>query len=116
MRNPRFEVVNDERLLKSRIDGPENRSGIYLRGNASTIEEHLGLSGLEILYVGDHLYTDVLLSKDILRRRTALLVRELEDELKANTNCATEQQSLNRPMNKKERLEFEQSQVRIQLQ
>ena len=54
MRNPRFEVVNDERLLKSRIDGPENRSGIYLRGNASTIEEHLGLSGLEILYVGDH--------------------------------------------------------------
>ena len=116
MRNPWFEVVNDEGLLKPCIGGPKNRGGIYLGGNARTVEEYLGLSGSEILYVGDHLYTDVLLSKDILRWRTALLVRELEDELKAITSCTTEQQSLNHLMNKKERLEFEQSQVRIQLQ
>ena len=116
MRNPWFEVVNDEGFLKPCTGRLENRGGIYLGGNARTVEEHLGLSGSEILYVGDHLYTDVLLSKDILRWRTALLVRELEDELRAIASCTTEQQSLNHLMNEKELLEFEQSQVRIHLQ
>lgn len=38
-------------------------------------------AGEEILYVGDHLYSDVLRSKRTLGWRTALVVPELEDEM-----------------------------------
>ena len=40
-------------------------------------------SGESVLYVGDHLYSDVLRSKRTLGWRTALIVPELDDEIKA---------------------------------
>ena len=40
-------------------------------------------SGDEILYVGDHMFGDVHVSKSVLRWRTALILRELEDEIEA---------------------------------
>lgn len=45
------------------------------------IESSLGVHGDEILYVGDHIYTDVSQSKVHLRWRTALICRELEEEV-----------------------------------
>ena len=45
------------------------------------VERNLGLSGDEILYVGDHMFGDVRVSKSVLRWRTALILRELEDEI-----------------------------------
>lgn len=45
------------------------------------IESSLGVQGDEILYVGDHIYTDVSQSKVHLRWRTALICRELEEEV-----------------------------------
>lgn len=45
------------------------------------VENSLGIHGDEILYVGDHIYTDVSQSKVHLRWRTALICRELEDEV-----------------------------------
>ena len=47
------------------------------------VENSLGIHGDEILYVGDHIYTDVSQSKVHLRWRTALICRELEDEVSA---------------------------------
>ncbi len=114
-RSPLFEVVNDAGLLRPCVGGPAKEGGVYLGGNARMVEQHLGLSGSEILYVGDHLYTDVLLSKDVLRWRTALLVRELEDELRELSRRSADQRALDRLMNEKEGLEFEQSQIRLQL-
>ena len=73
--------------MRRRAHGP----GVYLGGNAGLVEEHLGLAGAEILYVGDHLYTDVQVSKDVRRWRTALILRELEDELAAVEALAAEQ-------------------------
>lgn len=49
------------------------------------VENSLGIHGDEILYVGDHIYTDVSQSKVHLRWRTALICRELEDEV---YNCS----------------------------
>lgn len=46
------------------------------------VESSLGVSGDEILYVGDHIYTDVSQSKVHLRWRTALICRELEEEVR----------------------------------
>ena len=45
------------------------------------IENSLNIHGDEILYVGDHIYTDVSQSKVHLRWRTALICRELEEEV-----------------------------------
>ncbi len=47
------------------------------------MEAYLGLSGEEILYVGDHIFADVHVSKSMLRWRTALILRELEEEVAA---------------------------------
>jgi hypothetical protein len=45
------------------------------------VEKSLDIHGDEILYVGDHIFTDVSQSKVHLRWRTALICRELEDEV-----------------------------------
>ena len=45
------------------------------------VESSLNVHGDEILYVGDHIYTDVSVSKVHLRWRTALICRELEEEV-----------------------------------
>lgn len=45
------------------------------------VEKALGFHGDETLYVGDHIYTDVSMSKVHLRWRTALVCRELEKEV-----------------------------------
>lgn len=46
------------------------------------VENSLNIHGDEILYVGDHIYTDVSQSKVHLRWRTALILRELEEEVR----------------------------------
>lgn len=51
------------------------------------VEKSLGVHGDEILYVGDHIFTDVSQSKVHLRWRTALICRELEDEVSYNFIC-----------------------------
>ena len=43
----------------------------------------LGCPGEQVLYIGDHIYGDILSSKRVSTWRTALVVRELEDELMA---------------------------------
>lgn len=48
------------------------------------VEKSLGIHGDEILYIGDHIFTDVSQSKVHLRWRTALICRELEDEVSYN--------------------------------
>jgi hypothetical protein len=55
--------------------------GLYSGGSAQMVETALGIHGDEILYVGDHIYTDVSQSKVHLRWRTALICRELEEEV-----------------------------------
>lgn len=55
--------------------------GLYCGGSALMVEKALGFHGDETLYVGDHIYTDVSMSKVHLRWRTALICRELEKEV-----------------------------------
>lgn len=55
--------------------------GLYCGGSAVMVEKALGFHGDETLYVGDHIYTDVSMSKVHLRWRTALICRELEKEV-----------------------------------
>lgn len=77
---PFFEVVEDSGLLNPH-DGPLHPSRIYHGGNAPLFEKLTGYSGDEILYVGDHIYGDIIQSKDTLNWRTLLIVNEIEKEL-----------------------------------
>lgn len=88
----------------------------YFGGHAELVEQAFKLSGEQILYVGDHVYTDVKFSKDIRRWRTALVLRELEEEIAALDGFAEAQATLERLMAQKTELEAELSAIRLAIQ
>jgi hypothetical protein len=106
----------DTRGLFEPIIGKLQAGNVYIGGNAQLVEESLGLRGEEVLYFGDHIFADVYASKDLLRWRTALVVRELEDELEALEGFRPEQSLLSKLMKDKELLEHRYSQRRLALQ
>lgn len=55
--------------------------GVYQGGNAKKFTEDLGVGGDEILYIGDHIYGDILRLKKDCNWRTALVVEELGEEI-----------------------------------
>jgi HAD superfamily 5'-nucleotidase-like hydrolase len=114
-RNPVFEVVEQSGLLRP-VVGPVRDGRVYLGGSAGLVEDQLELSGDEILYVGDHILTDVHASKTLLRWRTALVVPELETELAALAAFAPDQAAIDELMATKEQKEQEQANLRLQLQ
>jgi len=110
-----FEVVEGSDLLRplaGAIPGP----GIYHGCDATKVEEYLGLAGSRILYVGDHVFADVRMSKSILRWRTALILRELEDEVDAIEGFRSAERVLATMMAEKERLESQYCLARLDLQ
>lgn len=112
---PMFTVVDDGGLLRplvGRIPGP----GVYLGGNAARVEQYLGLNGDRILFVGDHIWADVRLSKSMLRWRTTLILRELEAELEALAGFRPTEARLAAMMATKERLEARSAALRLALQ
>lgn len=109
-----LEVANDEGLLRPVI-GPLRKGSAYYGGSAAGVEQYLGLSGDEILYVGDHIFGDVHVTKSILRWRTALIVRELEEEIHATLVAQPQLEELERLMTKKEELEQDHCQKRLLL-
>jgi HAD superfamily 5'-nucleotidase-like hydrolase len=113
---PLFAVVDEDRGLLQPVPGPIPGPGVYLGGDATRVEEYLKLSGAEILYVGDHIFADVRMSKSLLRWRTALILRELEDELEALEGFRAREAELVELMGAKEKLEVEQRDLRLQLQ
>ena len=66
--------------------------------------------------MGDHLYADVHVSKNVLRWRTALITRELENELSALEAFKPKQVQLLAMMDEKIELEHRFSLARIALQ
>jgi 5'-nucleotidase len=114
-RQPLFEVATEEGLLRPVI-GDLKPGAAYYGGSASQVEKHLGLSGDEILYVGDHMFGDVHVTKQSLHWRTALILRELEDEVKALDAFRAQEATLADGMAKKEALEAEGCTLRLELQ
>ncbi len=114
-RSPLFEVVNEEGLLRPYI-GPMREGGRYLGGDAAQVERSLGISGDEILYVGDHIWGDVRVSKSILRWRTALILRELEEEVTAAHAARLDESRITALMEEKEELEMASCQLRLMAQ
>jgi HAD superfamily 5'-nucleotidase-like hydrolase len=111
--NPLFEVVDEERSLLAPTWRGLEKGGVFFGGNAALVEQHLGLSGDEILYVGDHLFGDVHVSKAALRWRTALILREMEGEVRDLIAFAPTQEKLSALMSEKEAMEREICALRL---
>lgn len=111
---PVFEVVDDSGLL--RPVHSVRTPGAYLGGHAGMVEDYLGVLGEDILFIGDHIFADVNVSKSMLRWRTALVVRQLEAELQELEAFKPKQAALTAMMEKKHALEHRYSMLRLTLQ
>ncbi|MEM7448184.1 MAG: 5'-nucleotidase domain-containing protein, partial [Myxococcota bacterium] len=98
------------------VVGPLVTGGAYVGGHARAIEAHFDLAAEQILYVGDHIFADVKTSKSQLHWRTALIVRELEQELECLERFKPHQASLTEKMEAKELLEHRFSALRLAAQ
>ncbi|CAG2243603.1 E3.1.3.5 [Mytilus edulis] len=70
--------------------GPLEQGCVYSGGSVDVISELVGAKGKDVLYVGDHIFGDILKSKKERGWRTFLVVPEMAQELKV----WTEQKSL----------------------
>jgi HAD superfamily 5'-nucleotidase-like hydrolase len=111
--NPLYKVVDEEAALLRPHRGSIEAGEVFFGGNARLVEESLGLSGDQILYVGDHLFGDVHFSKALLRWRTALILRELESEVQALMDFLPSQERLGELMVVKAGLEARLAALRL---
>lgn len=81
--------------------------GVYQGGCAAQFTADLGLSGDEILYVGDHIYGDVVRLKKDCNWRTALVIEELDEEVQNFQKAEPLQREIDKRMAAKEPLEEE---------
>lgn len=78
-RRPVYEIANDDGMLREGYKFEEGR--LYAGGYARLVEKCLDSKGPEVLYVGDHLFTDVNMAKRGFSWRTCLILQELEAEM-----------------------------------
>jgi 5'-nucleotidase len=71
---------SDNRLASTAVDALD-RSKVYQGGNLLAFERLTGFGGESVLYVGDHIYGDILKSKKTSMWRTCMVVQEIEDEI-----------------------------------
>ena len=65
----------------------DKETQFFSGGNLDYVEEALGVNGDRILYVGDHIYGDILKSKHNSTWRTCIIVPELPDQLRAEVEA-----------------------------
>jgi len=111
--DPIYRVVNEDESLLLPHSGPLERGHVYFAGNARLVEESLGVSGGQPLYVGDHLFGDVHVTKDVLRWRTALITRQLEAEIADAIVFDDNQHLLEDLMSEKIDVDRRQAQLRL---
>ncbi len=102
--NLRFLSVNPDTGLMTNIQGPIE-PGVYQGGNAKKFTESLNIRGDEILYIGDHIYGDILRLKKDCNWRTALVVEELGQEIAAQLQALPIEKSIVDAMDIKKELE-----------
>ncbi|AMV12800.1 TPA: 5' nucleotidase [Legionella pneumophila] len=102
--NLRFLSVNPENGTMTNVHGPIV-PGVYQGGNAKKFTEDLGVGGDEILYIGDHIYGDILRLKKDCNWRTALVVEELGEEIASQIRALPIEKKIVEAMSIKKELE-----------
>lgn len=105
---PLYEVDLETGLLRNAAQ-PTARPGVAFQGgNYLALQDLLGIRiGSEVLYVGDHIYGDILRSKKNLGWRTMLVIEELEKEIEVLEQCRDSYFRFEELMQLKEDLEDE---------
>lgn len=96
----KFLRINPENGTMTNYEGPLE-PGIYQGGCATALTNDLKLDADEILYIGDHIYGDIVRLKKDCAWRTALVVEELEDEIANNMKAAPMVEQINTMMDLK---------------
>jgi 5'-nucleotidase len=86
---------------------PLERGTIYEGGNLEDLERALAAAGDQVLYVGDHIYGDILRSKKESAWRTAMIIQELEGEVLAHDSCLADFERAEQHEDARDRLEDE---------
>lgn len=95
--------VDDHTLVNT--DGPDagkvskylSEGKVFQGGNWNHLHKMLGLqSGDRLLYVGDHMYSDILRSKRSLGWRTCLVIPELSNEMAAYRRAESDMTEMHR--------------------
>ncbi len=80
-------MERDRDVLKD-VGGRIERGRVYEGGSLAEFERLLEIRGARVLYVGDHIFGDILRSKKESTWRTAMIIQELGAELSAHSSCA----------------------------
>ena len=104
--NLNFLHVQPNSGLMSNMQGPV-LPGIYQGGNAKKFTKDLNLQDDEILYIGDHIYGDIVRLKKDCNWRTALVVDELGDEIKRQQAATPTEEKIIHLMKIKQELEID---------
>jgi hypothetical protein len=103
--NLNFLQVHPDSEQMSNMRGPIV-PGIYQGGNAKKFTKDLNLQDDEILYIGDHIYGDIVRLKKDCNWRTALVVDELGDEIERQQKAAPTEDKIIHLMKIKQELEI----------
>lgn len=102
--NLRFLTIDPKNGSMTNVQG-KLKPGVYQGGNAKRFTEDLAVSGQEILYIGDHIYGDILRLKKDCNWRTALVVEELGEEIQAQKRALPVETQIAATMAIKKKLE-----------
>lgn len=103
--NSRFLKIDPDTGYMTNMNG-KLEPGIYQGGSAHVFTQDLSVAPDEILYIGDHIYGDILRLKKDLAWRTALVVEEIEDEIKKERKAEPILNKINALMEQKIPLEI----------
>ena len=108
-----YRMVDEERGLLEPHRGLLEAGGVYVGGDALLVEASLQLAGAQILYLGDHLFGDVHVTKQMLRWRTGLILRELEPEIRALAESQANDAELRALMARKTEMDSRLAHIRL---
>lgn len=109
--NPFYEIVDEKGLLKEH-HGALQVGGFYHGGNAQLFERLTKQSGDQILYIGDHIFGDIMRSKEHLNWRTLLVIEELSEEFNTLEQTRSEMIKILELIEKEEDLQSEAHNIR----
>jgi hypothetical protein len=89
------------------VRGSLERGKTYEGGNLEEFERMLEVPGSSVLYVGDHIYGDILRSKKETSWYTAMIIQELGDEIAAHESSSLDLKRQRDLEEQRERLEDE---------
>jgi len=79
-------MERDGEVLRN-VRGSLERGKVYEGGNLAEFERLTNMTGSSVLYVGDHIYGDILRSKKESSWQTMMIIQELDQEISAHEDC-----------------------------